>query len=126
MRCPDLENWVSGVRSQSLRTVRDTDIFPSPVAFQLSTLTLAARRLPPPVGAEPNPISAELGVWRFSFEADETTLAQMVNAQSVAVKYLQPVSALGLAAPPNPADDPGAAPDPDPKTHPTIPAPVAS
>ena len=75
---PELDNWVSGVRSHPLRTVRDTDLFPAAVVLQLANLTLSARALSPS-HSEPKPVVAALGPWSFSYEVNRATLGALVE-----------------------------------------------
>ncbi|MEB3212908.1 MAG: hypothetical protein VKL39_16260, partial [Leptolyngbyaceae bacterium] len=76
---PDLENWVSGVRSHPLRTIRDTDLFPSVVVLALSKLTLSARRPSSSSPANPQPVTAALGAWDFSYRVDEAIFEDFVQ-----------------------------------------------
>lgn len=76
---PNLDNWVSGLRSHPLRTVRDTDLFPAAVEIKLATLSLSVRTLPPVSAAEPKPVVAELGNWSFSYEVNGEILSDLVQ-----------------------------------------------
>ncbi|MBE9113532.1 hypothetical protein IQ273_29580, partial [Nodosilinea sp. LEGE 07298] len=76
---PELDNWVSGVRSHSLRTVRDSDLFPAAAVIQLANLTLSARALPPISRSEPKPVVAALGPWSFSYDVNREILGALVE-----------------------------------------------
>ncbi|HSM81924.1 MAG TPA: LamG domain-containing protein, partial [Nodosilinea sp.] len=78
---PSLDNWVAGVRSHPLRTVRDTDLFPAVVEVQLTELTLQARSLPPTSPAAPNPVVAELGHWSFRYGVNPQVLGQLIQQE---------------------------------------------
>lgn len=67
---PDLDDWVVGVRSHSLRTAHtDTDLFPPLAAFTLETLTLAVR--PPDSTAALIP---QLQAWKLLYTVQPATL----------------------------------------------------
>ncbi|MBE9070849.1 hypothetical protein IQ260_29880, partial [Leptolyngbya cf. ectocarpi LEGE 11479] len=69
---PDLDNWVAGVRSHSLRTANpDTDLFPSLTTFTLETLTLAVR---PPDPAAALATIPQLQGWKLLYTVHPDTL----------------------------------------------------
>lgn len=73
---PDLENWVTGVRSHSLRTTQpDTDLFPALATFNLDTLTLAARSL------DTAETTAQLQTWKLLYAVHEPTFNAFVTQQ---------------------------------------------
>lgn len=73
---PDLENWVSGLRSFSLRTVRaNADLFPPAVIFNLETLSLAAR------SANLQAVSAQLQSWQFTYAVNTVVFNTLVTKQ---------------------------------------------
>ena len=76
---PGLDNWISGLRSLSLRTVNpETDLFPAPIVLNLESLNFFARSLPS-TPSNPKPISACLGAWTFTYEAEAKVFNEMVE-----------------------------------------------
>ncbi|NJR60056.1 MAG: LamG domain-containing protein [Cyanobacteria bacterium CRU_2_1] len=74
---PDLDNWITGLRSLSLRTLKPDDLFPSLVVFTLTNFTLSARSAAP--ANPPKAVSALLGAWEFSYGVNPAILDQLVD-----------------------------------------------
>lgn len=71
---PDLENWVSGLRSLPLKTAYPaTDLFPAPILLEWNKLEIHMR---PDSDSLP---SAALQNWEFSYTAEPVTLNKLVE-----------------------------------------------
>ena len=73
---PDLDNWVTGVRSQTLRTTNPDALFPALTTFNLENLTLAARSLD-----TATEITAQLQDWKLLYTVHEPTFNAFTNQQ---------------------------------------------
>ncbi len=73
---PDLKNWISGLRSLPLKTVKpELDLFPSPVIIALEKLEFSLRSQP----STSEPPSALLKAWKFAYKAHEAVFGKMVE-----------------------------------------------
>ncbi|HEY9696977.1 MAG TPA: LamG domain-containing protein [Trichocoleus sp.] len=70
---PDLDNWVSGLRSIPLETVSSKDLFPSALFLEWKEITIQVRE-----DAEKLP-SAALSPWGFSYTIDPSNLKKLTD-----------------------------------------------
>ncbi|HAJ62161.1 MAG TPA: hypothetical protein DCP31_25395, partial [Cyanobacteria bacterium UBA8543] len=76
---PDLQNWISGVRSLPLKTIKpELDLFPNPAIVTLEKLEFSLRPQPTQPASTELP-SALLKAWNFAYEADEVIFGKMVE-----------------------------------------------
>ena len=88
---PDLDNWVSGLQTPLLRTVKPSDRYPAPIKLLLEALKFEYRSSPangcaspgddsdPGTDTEAAVLPPCLGAWSFSFELDRGLIKNMAD-----------------------------------------------